>query len=84
VLVTRVQQERFTDAAAAEVFKQSYVFSLEDCLSLKPDAKIISPLPRLSELPTTIDQQPQAYYFQQAALGVPVRAALLEYVLGLW
>lgn len=84
VLVTRVQQERYNDPAEAKAFQKSYVISLEDVLSMKPEAKIISPLPRLSELPTTIDQQPQAYYFQQAALGVPVRAALLEHALGIW
>lgn len=84
VLVTRVQAERYQDAQEAAAFQKSYVISLEDVLNMKPEAKIISPLPRLTELPTTIDQQPQAYYFQQAALGVPVRAALLEYSLGLW
>lgn len=84
VLVTRVQQERHSDAAAAQRLKQAYCFSLEDALQLKPSAKIIAPLPRLSELPTTIDAQPQAYYFTQAGLAVPVRAALLEYVLQVW
>jgi aspartate carbamoyltransferase catalytic subunit len=83
-LVTRVQQERYANAAEAEAFQKSYVISLEDVLSMKPEAKIISPLPRLSELPTTIDQQPQAYYFKQAGFGVPVRAAILEYALGVW
>ncbi len=83
-LVTRVQQERYANPAEAEAFQRSYVISLEDVLSMKPEAKIISPLPRLSELPTTIDQQPQAYYFKQAGFGVPVRAALLEYALGVW
>lgn len=84
ILPTRVQHERFTNAAAAHKLAQSYSLSLEQVLQMKPEAKIISPLPRLSELPTTIDDQPQAYYFQQAAFGVPVRAALLEYVLGVW
>lgn len=84
LLVTRVQAERFSNPAEAEQLRKSYGLSLEDVLKMKPTAKIISPLPRLSELPTTIDDQPQAYYFQQAAFGVPVRAALLEYVLGVW
>lgn len=84
VLPTRVQHERFTNQADANKLAQSYSLSLEQVLKMKPDAKIISPLPRLSELPATIDHQPQAYYFQQAAFGVPVRAALLEYVLGVW
>lgn len=84
VLPTRVQRERFTNQADANRLTKSYSLSLEQVLTMKPAAKIISPLPRLSELPITVDNQPQAYYFQQAAFGVPVRAALLEYVLGVW
>lgn len=84
VLVTRVQQERYSDAAEAQRLQAAYCFDVAAALQLKPEAKIISPLPRLSELPTTVDSVPQAYYFQQAGFAVPVRAALLEYVLGLW
>ncbi len=84
ILVTRVQHERYSDAKAVEEFKESYCFSVADAQQMKSGAKIIAPLPRLSELPTTLDLLPQAYYFQQASFGVPVRAALLEYVLGVW
>lgn len=84
VMMTRVQQERFANKYDYEKLKNSYCLSLEDVGQMKPEAKIISPLPRTSELPTTIDHQAQAYYFQQAGFGVPVRAALLEWVLGVW
>lgn len=84
VLVTRVQTERFTDLAAAEKLRQSYGLSIADVRRLKSTAKIISPLPRTTELPVEIDALPQAYYFQQASFAVPVRAALLEYALGVW
>ena len=84
VLVTRVQTERFSDPAEADKLRQSYGLSVEDVQRLKPTAKIIAPLPRTTELPTNIDGLPQAYYFTQASFAVPVRAALLEYVLGVW
>ncbi|MFA6474571.1 MAG: aspartate carbamoyltransferase catalytic subunit [Patescibacteria group bacterium] len=84
ILVTRVQTERFTDKHQADLLQNSYKISLQDVEAMKPTCKIISPLPRTSELPTNIDAVPQAYYFQQASFGVPVRAALLENVLGVW
>ncbi|SVE42256.1 uncharacterized protein METZ01_LOCUS495110, partial [marine metagenome] len=41
------------------------------------------PLPRVDELSPDIDQDPRSLYFQQAALGIPIRMALLWHVLGL-
>lgn len=84
VLPTRVQHERFTDQVEADLLAKSYSLTPEQVQLMKPTAKIISPLPRLSELPTSVDVLPQAFYFQQAALAVPIRAALLEYCLGVW
>lgn len=81
LLMTRVQQERFTDKAQYEALKDMYILTKEDLSQAKEGMKIISPLPRTYELPEEIDSTPQAYYFQQAANGVPVRAALLEYLL---
>jgi len=84
VLVTRVQDERFSNKAEAEQFRQSYTLSVSDVQQMKATAKIIAPLPRTTELPTSIDGLAQAYYFQQASFAVPIRAALLEYVVGVW
>ncbi len=80
LLMTRLQRERFTDEAIYERLKNRYVLTPEDLTHAKPTLKIIAPLPRTAELPLTIDTLPQAYYWKQAGNGVPVRAALLEYV----
>jgi aspartate carbamoyltransferase catalytic subunit len=83
LLMTRVQQERFTDKTQYERLKDRYVLTTEDLATAKSSMKIIAPLPRTYELPKEIDVTPYAYYFQQAADGVPVRAAILEYCLGI-
>lgn len=81
LVMTRVQKERFADAATYDRLKANYILRKADLAAAKPSMRILSPLPRLYELPTEIDTTPYAYYFQQAANGVPVRAALLDYVL---
>lgn len=49
---------------------------------LKGNAVLMHSLPRVGELSNDIDCLPQAWYFRQAANGVPVRMALLEHLLG--
>jgi aspartate carbamoyltransferase catalytic subunit len=44
---------------------------------LKPEAKILHPLPRNDEIPLEIDAWPQAHYFEQADNGIFVRMKLL-------
>ncbi|MDP3970487.1 MAG: aspartate carbamoyltransferase [bacterium] len=80
-LMTRVQEERFEDKSQYEKLKDNYILSLQQLKNAKASMKILSPLPRLYELPTSIDSTPFAYYFQQAADAVPVRAAILDYIL---
>lgn len=48
---------------------------------MKPDAMIMHPLPRTVELDKTVDDDPRALYFRQAANGLVVRMALLTMVL---
>lgn len=80
LLMTRIQRERFSDTKLYERIKNHFVLTEEDLHSAKPTLKVIAPLPRTEEIPTNIDVLPQAYYFQQAAYGVVVRAALLDYL----
>lgn len=80
--MTRVQKERFSDKAAYEKLKDVYVLQPELLVNAKPNLKILHALPRRYEIPDSIDALPQAYYFQQAAGAVPVRAALLEHLIG--
>jgi hypothetical protein len=40
------------------------------------------PLPRLDEISHDLDDDPRAVYFRQAELGVPIRMALMAFLLG--
>jgi aspartate carbamoyltransferase catalytic subunit len=77
--MTRIQKERFSpdhpDVHASILTKKH----LEKA---KPNLKILHPLPRVGEIEEKIDATSHAYYFQQAANGVPVRMALLALLLG--
>jgi aspartate carbamoyltransferase catalytic subunit len=48
---------------------------------MRSDAMILHPLPRTVELDKTVDQDPRAMYFRQAANGLYVRMALLTMLL---
>jgi aspartate carbamoyltransferase catalytic subunit len=81
---TRIQQERFADPVEYEKVKGIYRLSknLIEGLKVKPDLKILHPLPRVDEMDESLDDTPYAVYFQQARSGIPVRKALLSAVLG--
>jgi pyrimidine operon attenuation protein/uracil phosphoribosyltransferase len=42
---------------------------------------LMHPLPRTGEIATELDRDPRSVYFRQAAYGVPVRMALVSFVL---
>ncbi|MCA9322185.1 MAG: hypothetical protein KDB53_15700, partial [Planctomycetes bacterium] len=46
------------------------------------DTVVLHPLPRVDEIDYAIDTDPRGLYFQQAALGVPIRMALVSFLLG--
>ena len=48
----------------------------------KPSAIVIHSLPRMDELPPTVDETRHARYWQEAYYGVVMRMALLALVLG--
>lgn len=81
--VTRVQRERFLDIQDYEKVKNSYVLDRSMLTNVKPNMKVLHPLPRVNEIATNVDAMPQAYYFQQAQNGVYVRQALIAAILGL-
>ncbi len=45
------------------------------------EAVVMHPLPRTDELAYELDTDPRAVYFEQAAAGVPVRMALIAWML---
>jgi aspartate carbamoyltransferase catalytic subunit len=46
------------------------------------DARIMHPLPRVDEISYDLDDDPRSIYFRQAELGVPMRMALMAFLLG--
>lgn len=80
--VTRLQVERIEDKLLAERLMGSYRVDrklLERCSRVPI---ILHPLPRTWELDESVDELPQAKYFEQARNGLYVRAALIRRVLG--
>jgi aspartate carbamoyltransferase catalytic subunit len=78
--VTRLQRERLTatDNPAAD-YAQFDARALRT--SRAHQAVVMHPLPRTDELAYELDTDPRAVYFEQAAAGVPVRMALIAWLL---
>jgi aspartate carbamoyltransferase catalytic subunit len=78
--LTRLQRERL---AAADAPPSGY--APFDARALRTsrthDAVVMHPLPRTDELAYELDSDPRAVYFEQAAVGVPVRMALIAWLL---
>lgn len=75
--MTRVQKERFADIAEYEHVKDRYLLKLDMLSRAKENMKILHPLPRVNEIEYAIDDNPHAYYFQQARNGLFAREALI-------
>lgn len=81
IYVTRLQKERLSPGSPAaralpildHRFMESEPFSR---------AVVLHPLPRVGEIAPEMDRDPRAAYFRQAALGVPIRMALLLWACG--
>lgn len=80
--VTRIQKERFPDAAEYAKVKGAYKIDLKTLKNSKKDMIILHPLPRVDEIAPEVDNTPQARYFQQVWNGIVVRMALLSLVMG--
>jgi len=82
IYMTRIQKERFPDEN--EYNKVKGIFKIDRALlsKAKPTARLMHPLPRVDEISVDADEDPRAYYFEQAGNGVPVRAAILSLVMG--
>jgi aspartate carbamoyltransferase catalytic subunit len=80
--VTRIQKERFPDAAEYAKVKGSYKIDLSTLSEAKKDMIILHPLPRVDEIATEVDNSQYARYFQQVWNGIVVRMALLALILG--
>ena len=77
VYQTRILPERLPRAAGSK----RYAVDSSVLERMRADAMILHPLPRTVELDKTVDDDPRALYFRQAANGLYVRMALLTMVL---
>jgi aspartate carbamoyltransferase catalytic subunit len=74
---TRIRPERLPRVSGSH----RYAINSSVLQRMKPDAMILHPLPRTVELDKTVDDDPRALYFRQAANGLYVRMALLTMLL---
>ena len=75
--MTRIQRERFSDAAEYERLKDSYVLDLPKMAIAKEDMIVLHPLPRVNEISVKVDNDKRACYFKQALCGKYMRMALI-------
>jgi len=81
--MTRIQKERFTDLMEYEHVKNSYVLRNSMLINSRSNLRVLHPLPRVNEIDHDVDNNPKAYYFQQALNGVYVRQAIICDTLGI-
>ena len=75
--MTRIQKERFADAAEYERLKDSYVLTADKMALAKEKMAILHPLPRVNEISVKIDADPRAAYFRQVLNAKYMRMALI-------
>jgi len=82
--VTRLQTERLSARAKRQQLKEQYPVVDKKLLKKKEFKRtlVMHPLPRIDELAYEVDADPRSMYFKQAARGVPVRMALIAFLLG--
>lgn len=83
---TRLQAERFRleDYELYMKYRDEHSrfrIDAEVVSMMKPDARILHPLPRRSELSVEVDADPRAAYFRQVENGLYIRMALLIMIL---
>ncbi len=83
IYMTRVQRERFTDPMEYERVKDLYTLHNSMLDNSKPNLRILHPLPRVNEIDIDVDDNPKAYYFEQARNGLFARQAIITRALGI-
>jgi aspartate carbamoyltransferase catalytic subunit len=83
IYMTRVQRERFTDLMEYEKVKNVYTLHNNMLSNSKDSLRILHPLPRVNEISYDVDNNPKAYYIEQAKNGVFARQAIICDVLGI-
>ena len=81
--MTRVQGERFSDLMEYERVKSLYTLRHAKLAKSKTNLRVLHPLPRITEITQDVDDNPKAYYFQQAKNGLYARQAIICTALGI-
>lgn len=84
VYMTRVQKEWFESAGKLEEYEQlkdRFILTRHMVSTMKNNAIVMHPLPRVGEILHEVDDDPRAKYFEQMRSGLYTRMALLELVL---
>lgn len=81
--MTRVQRERFSDIMEYERVKNLYTLRNDMLAETKPNLRVLHPLPRINEIDQDVDDNPKAYYFDQARNGLFARQAIICKALGI-
>ena len=83
IYMTRVQKERFSDLMEYERVKDVYILRRDMLSMCRDNMKILHPLPRVNEISYDVDDDPHAYYIQQAQNGLYAREAIFCHCLGI-
>ncbi len=83
IYMTRVQKERFSDLMEYERVKNVYILKRDMLGKAKDNMRILHPLPRVNEIAYDVDDDPHAYYIQQAGNGLFAREAIFCHCLGI-
>ena len=83
IYMTRVQRERFSDLMEYERVKDLYNLDNSMLATSRHNLRILHPLPRVGEISQDVDENPKAYYFQQAKNGLYARQAMICHALGI-
>lgn len=83
IYMTRVQRERFTDMMEYERVKDLYTLHNDMLANSRPNLRVLHPLPRVGEIDIDVDDNPKAYYFEQAHNGLFARQAIITRALGI-
>ncbi len=81
--MTRVQRERFTDLMEYEKVKNVYILRNNMLDNSKENLRILHPLPRVNEIAYDVDDNPKAYFIEQAKNGLFARQAIICEALGI-
>jgi aspartate carbamoyltransferase catalytic subunit len=83
IYMTRVQKERFSYLMEYERVKNVYILHNNMLANARENMRILHPLPRVNEIDYDVDENPHAYYIQQAKNGLYARQAIFAYCLGI-